>query len=201
MDTLDSQISFLLEADRLKAVLRQTTLTDGSRQENSAEHSWHLALMALVLSEHRPPGVDLARVMAMVVIHDLVEIDAGDLFLYADEAAQRRQRAAELAAAERLFALLPGEQGGRTRALWEEFEERVTADAKFARALDRLQPMLLNMACAGGTWVKHAVTAPEVLARVALIEDGAPALGAFARDLVESAVSRGYLQRGAGGPA
>ena len=195
MEPLDRQVGFLLEADRLKTVLRQSTLTDGSRRENSAEHSWHLALMALVLAEHAPPGADLSRVMAMVVLHDLVEIDAGDLSAYAGEADQARQRQAEEAAADRLFALLPPAQASALRALWDEFEERATAEAKFARALDRLQPMLINMVVGGGggTWQSAGITADQVLAKVALIEDGSPSLGAYARDMIDRAVDRGIL--------
>jgi len=195
MEPLDRQVGFLLEADRLKTVLRQSTLTDGSRRENSAEHSWHLALMALVLAEHAPPGADLSRVMAMVVLHDLVEIDAGDLSAYAGEADQARQRQAEEAAADRLFALLPPAQASALRALWDEFEERATAEAKFARALDRLQPMLINMVVGGGggTWRSAGITADQVLAKVALIEDGSPSLGAYARDMIDRAVDRGIL--------
>ncbi len=193
MESLDSQIGFLLEADRLKTVLRQSTLADRSRRENSAEHSWHLALMALVLADHAPAGADLGRVMAMVVLHDLVEIDAGDLFAYAPEPIQARQEQAERAAAGRLFAMLPPPQAAVLRALWEEFEERRTVEAKFARALDRLQPMLINMVTAGGTWTAHGVTADQVLAKVALIEDGSPSLGRYARDMIASAVDRGIL--------
>src|SRR5215475_13290969 len=183
MEPLDSQVGFLLEADRLKTVLRQSPLTDRSRRENSAEHSW---LMALVLAEHAPPGTDLGRVMAMVVLHDLVEIDAGDLFVYAAQAEQARQERAERAAADRLFSLLPPAQASSLRALWDEFEERATAEAKFARALDRLEPMLINMVTEGGT-------ADQVQTRVALIEDGSPSLGAYARAMVASAVDRGIL--------
>ncbi len=193
MEPIDSQVGFLVEADRLKTVLRQSTLTDRSRRENSAEHSWHLALMALVLAEHAPPGVDLGRVTAMVVLHDLVEIDAGDLSVYAAEADQARQERAERAAADRLFAMLPPVQAASLRALWDEFEERATAEAKFARALDRLQPMLINMATGGGTWLARGVTADRVLALAALIEDGSPSLGAYARGMVETAVERGIL--------
>jgi putative hydrolase of HD superfamily len=193
MEPIDSQVGFLLEADRLKTVLRQSTLTDRSRRENSAEHSWHLALMALVLAEHAPPGVDLGRVTAMVVLHDLVEIDAGDLSVYAAEADQARQERAERAAADRLFAMLPPVQAASLRALWDEFEERATAEAKFARALDRLQPMLINMVTGGGTWLARGVTADRVLALAALIEDGSPSLGAYARRMVETAVERGIL--------
>jgi putative hydrolases of HD superfamily len=195
-EPLDQQIRFVLEADRLKTVLRQSTITDGSRHENSAEHSWHLALMALTLAEHAPPGTDLGRVTAMLVLHDLVEIDAGDLFLYADAAAQARQEAAERAAADRLFAILPGAQAARLRGLWEEFEERRTAEARFARALDRLQPMLLNMQTGGGTWIAHRVALDQVLAKVDLIEDGSASLGAYARQMIATAVARGFLAPG-----
>jgi len=190
---LDSQLRFLLEADRLKGVLRQSQIIDGSRRENSAEHSWHLALMSLVLGEYAPAGTDLGRVTAMTVVHDLVEIDAGDLFVYAGEQAQARQEEAERAAADRLFALLPAGQAASFRALWDEFEERRTPEAKFARALDRLQPMLANYQLGGGTWAQHGVTADQVLTKVALIEDGSAALGAFARELVSAAVSQGFL--------
>jgi putative hydrolase of HD superfamily len=200
MEPLESQIGFLLEADRLKTVLRQSTLTDRSRRENSAEHSWHLALMAVVLADHAPPGTDLRRVMAMLVLHDLVEIDAGDLFAYAAEAEQARQAVAERAAADRIFGLLPARQAPALRALWQEFEDRQTPEAKFARALDRLQPMLTNMVTGGGTWAAHAVTADQVLIRVALIEDGSPSLGRYARDMIARAVALGILAP-APGPA
>ena len=200
MEPLDRQVAFVLEADRLKTVLRQSTLTDRSRRENSAEHSWHLALMALVLAEHAPPGTDLGKVMAMLVLHDLVEIDAGDLFQYAAQPQQARQAAAERAAADRLFPILPPPQAASLRALWDEFEERATAEAKFARALDRLQPMLMNMVTEGGTWAAHDVTADQVLARVVLIEDGSPSLGAYARDMIDSALDRGILAPPGGEP-
>jgi putative hydrolases of HD superfamily len=196
MDPLDSQLRFLSEADQLKSVLRQSTLIDVSRQENSAEHSWHLALMALVLQGHAPAGTDISRVVAMVLLHDLVEIDAGDLFVYAGEEAQARQEVAERAAADRIFALLPAPQAATFRALWDEFEERRTQEAKFARALDRLQPMLVNYQTGGGTWLAHGVTADQVLLRVALIEDGSATLGEYARDLVARSVARGFLAPG-----
>ena len=199
MAPLDDQIAFLLEADRLKTVLRQSTLTDRSRRENSAEHSWHLALMALVLAEYAPPGLDLPRVLAMLVLHDLVEIDAGDLFTYAPPGDHARQQRAERAAADRLFALLPPGQSARFHRLWDEFEERVSQEAKFARAMDRLQPMLINMVTGGGTWLAHGVTADQVLTRVALIADGSPALGTFARDMISRAVTQGLLTPGPGG--
>ena len=195
-ESLQRQIRFLLEADKLKTVLRQSLITDGSRRENTAEHSWHLALMAVVLAEHAPPGTDLGRVGTMLLLHDLVEIDAGDLFLYSDAAAQARQEEAERAAAARIFALLPPAQAAGLRALWEEFEERRTADARFARALDRLQPMLLNMQTEGGTWVEHGVTLDQVLSKVDLIEEGSASLGAYARTMIATAVERGFLLPG-----
>ena len=161
--------------------------------ENSAEHSWHLALMAVVLGEHAPPGTDLGKVSTMVVLHDLVEIDAGDLYVYADEAAQRRQAVAERAAADRLFGLLPPEQGSALRALWDEFEQRITPEARFARALDRLQPLIANYVAGGKTWQANGITADQVLERVRLIEDGSAELGQYARNLVSDAVRRGIL--------
>jgi putative hydrolase of HD superfamily len=193
MQPLDRQLRFLREADQLKTVLRQSRIIDGSRRENSAEHSWHLALMGFVLQEYAPAGTDLSRVIGMLLVHDLVEIDAGDLFVYAGARAQARQEAAERAAADRLFGLLPSAQAAGFRALWDEFEERRTPEAKFARALDRLQPMLANYQLGGGTWQEHAITAEQVLDKVALIEDGSPRLGAFARELVNSAVEEGFL--------
>jgi len=193
-ESLERRIEFLLEADRLKTVARQSRITDGSRHENSAEHSWHLELMALVLAGHAPPGTDLARVLAMLLVHDLVEIDAGDLFVYADGAALARQEVAERAAADRIFALLPDPQAAEIRGLWDEFEERRTREARFARALDRLQPMLLNMRTGGGTWVAHSVTLDRVLAKVELIEDGSPSLGSYARAMIAAAVELGFLK-------
>jgi putative hydrolase of HD superfamily len=197
-ETLERQIRFVLEADRLKTVTRQSVITGESRRENSAEHSWHLAVMAVVLAEHAPPGTDLGKVGAMLVLHDLVEIDAGDLFLYSDAAAQARQEEAERAAADRLFAILPPAQATELRGLWEEFEERRTPEARFARALDRLQPMLLNMQTRGGTWTAHGVTLDQVLPKVDLIEEGSASLGAYARTMIATAVQRGFLRPAAG---
>jgi putative hydrolases of HD superfamily len=193
MERLDQQIRFVREIDQLKGVLRQTMLGGLGRRENSAEHSWHLAVMAVTLAEHAPPGTDIGRATAMVLVHDLVEIDAGDLFAYADQAQQVRQEEAERAAADRIFALLPADQAAHLRALWDEFEERRTPEARFARGLDRLQPMLENLTASGGTWIEHGITADQVLAKVALIEDGSPALGRYARDLVDRAVRDGLL--------
>jgi putative hydrolase of HD superfamily len=193
MERLDQQIRFVTEIDRLKGVLRQTMLTEPARRENSAEHSWHLAVMALALADHAPAGTDIGRVVAMLLVHDLVEIDAGDLFAYADETQHARQQEAESAAADRIFALLPPDQAAALRGLWDEFEERRTPEARFARGLDRLQPMLANLKVGGGTWQEHGITADQVLVKVRLIEDGSPALGRYARDLVARAVRDGLL--------
>ena len=195
MARLDEQMGFVAEIGKLKAVLRQTVLADEGlgRRENSAEHSWHLGMMAQVLAEHAPPGTDLSRVTGMVLVHDLVEIDAGDLFVYAGTEQQERQVIAERAAADRIFSLLPTDQGAFLRHLWDEFMARQSPEAKFARALDRLQPMLENFRAGGGTWKRHGITADQVLAKVELIEDGSATLGAFARNLVSLAVSQGIL--------
>ncbi len=190
---LSRQLEFIAEAGRLKAVHRQTMLTEPARRENSAEHSWHLTVMALTLGEYALPGTDLAKVVAMLALHDLVEVDAGDLSAYAAPAEQARQLAAEVAAADRLFALLPPDQAASLRQLWDEFEERASREARFARALDRLQPMLENVRAGGGTWQERGVTADQVLAKVALIEDGSAELGRFARKLVAGAVKDGIL--------
>jgi putative hydrolase of HD superfamily len=192
-ERLSRQLQFIAEAGRLKGVLRQTTLADPPRRENSAEHSWHLTVLALALAEYAPPGADLARVVAMLAVHDIVEVDAGDLSAYAPQSDQARQQSAERAAADRLFALLPSDQAGSMRKLWDEFEERATIEARFARALDRLQPILENVKVGGGTWRDRGVTAADVLTKVALIEDGSPELGQFARELVDKAVREGIL--------
>jgi putative hydrolase of HD superfamily len=149
--------------------------------------------MALALADHAPTGTDIGRVVAMLLVHDLVEIDAGDLFAYADETQHARQQEAESAAADRIFALLPPDQAAALRGLWDEFEERRTPEARFARGLDRLQPMLANLKVGGGTWQEHGITADQVLVKVRLIEDGSPALGRYARDLVARAVRDGLL--------
>lgn len=196
MSRLHQQMAFVTELGKLKSVLRQTVLAGIGRRENSAEHSWHLAMMALALADHAPSGTDLACVIGMVLVHDIVEIDADDLFLYADRSAHERQEIAERAAADRIFAILPAEQGAAMRQLWDEFTERRTKEAKFARALDRLQPMFENFAVGGGTWQRHGVTADQVLAKVELIEEGSATLGSYARDLVNRAVAAGMLAAG-----
>jgi putative hydrolases of HD superfamily len=189
---LEAQLDFVLEADRLKGVHRRTTLMDGSRRENSAEHSWYLALAARVLAEYAPPGTDIERVVDMLVVHDLVEIDAGDTFIYSAEAT-RAQPERESRAADRLFALLPEEQARRFRALWEEFEGRQSPEARFAKAIDRLAPMLANWQTRGGTWLQYGITKEQALGNVGIIAEGSEVLGRYARGLIDDAARRGYF--------
>jgi len=180
---LETQIAFLLEADRLKTVLRHTRLADGSRRENSAEHCWHVALAAMVLAEHaNQPDLDLWRVVQMLLIHDLVEIDAGDTLVYA-RAEDPTLAARECAAAERLFGLLPADMGQHFRQLWEEFRTRATGEAKFAAALDRLLPIVLNAATGGRTWREHGITLADVQAANRHMEEGSSTLWRLARSL------------------
>jgi len=192
---LEQQIDFLREIDRLKQVQRKSFVSGARRFENSAEHSWHVALMALVLSEHAaPPGVNVGRVIQMLLVHDLVEIDAGDTLLYAEADALKLQKERELVAAERLFGLLPAPEGVALRTLWEEFEARESAEAKFAAAIDRLQPLLLNFMSEGAAWRRYAVTSADVRAKNCHIADASPELWAFAERLIDEAVRRGYLK-------
>ena len=192
-DRLARQIAFLVEADKLKAVLRRTALIDGSRQENSAEHSWHLALAAVVMAEYAPAPVNLVRVLEMLAVHDLVEIDAGDTFAYdTQNSATKADR--EHAAAERIFAMLPPDQATRLRASWEEFEEQATAESKFANAMDRLQPLLQNAFSGGGSWCNQNLTRAQVLKRMAPIEGAMPAVWPMIVDTIESFCASGVLR-------
>jgi len=190
---LQQQLAFILEADRLKQVIRRSYLVDASRLENSAEHSWHLALMALVLQEHANEEVSLLRVLQMVVIHDLVEIDCGDTYLF-DDAAQAGKLAREELAAARLFGLLPPDQAAEFYALWQEFEARETADARFANALDRLIPLLHNYHSRGRSWQEHGIRSQQVRDRLASIDSGSVELWSYAEALIEAAVAEGILE-------
>ena len=193
-DRLARQMEFILEIDKLKQVLRQTSLADGSRRENDAEHSWHLAVMAVLLAEYAAePQLDLARVVKMLLVHDVVEIDAGDTYHY-DEAGNRDKAEREQAAADRLFALLPADQEAELRGLWEEFEARQTPEARYAAALDRFQPNLLNYRTQGRLWREHGVTSAQVIARNCHMAEGAPALWQYAESLIHDAVAKGYLE-------
>ena len=191
-ERLEKQIAFILEIDRLKQVLRQSYITGGSRRENSAEHSWHLALMALVLAEYAHASVDMTRVLKMLLVHDLVEIDAGDTFCYDDKAAADKPER-EARAAERIFGLLPADQQKELRGLWDEFEARTTREAQFAGALDRLMPLMHNYTSQGRTWQEHGVQSEKVMERNRHIKDGSDTLWSFARKLIEDAVAKGYL--------
>lgn len=189
---LAEQLHFVTEIDRLKGVLRQTTLMDASRRENSAEHSWHLALMAVVLAEYAPAETDLTRVLEMLLLHDVIEIEAGDTFCY-DAAANSDKAAREQAAATQTFGLLPDDLNVRLRALWDEFEAGMTDEARFANALDRLQPLLANFHTEGGTWLEHNVSRAQVSRRMQPIEQGAPELWPFVLGLIDEACERGFL--------
>ncbi|BBO80551.1 hydrolase [Desulfosarcina ovata subsp. sediminis] len=193
LERLAQQIRFVREVDKLKTIERQTLITDATRQENDAEHSWHLALMALVLGEYARDGaIDLLHVVRMVLIHDLVEIDAGDTYCY-DTAGYADKAERETAAAERIFNLLPADQAGDFRALWDEFEAGDTPEARFANALDRLQPLMHNVFTDGKMWQRHGIVKSQVVERNQRIDAGAPDLWRFARELIESAVDRGHL--------
>ena len=189
---LAAQIAFVVEIDKLKSVLRQTLLTDSSRRENDAEHSWHIATMAFLLAEYADKTVDMARVARMLLIHDIVEIDAGDTFIH-DEAGHQDKEERERKAAARLFGLLPADQAAEYSTLWQEYEERGTNDSRFADALDRLQPLLHNFETEGATWKPHGVTRAKVDKLLPRIEAGSRRLGAYARALVDEAVAQGYL--------
>jgi putative hydrolase of HD superfamily len=191
---LDQQIHFIVELDKLKSVLRQSHLVDGSRRENTAEHSWHVTLMAVLLAEYANAPVDLLRVVKMLLVHDVVEIDAGDTFVY-DEVAALTKAARERAAADRIFGLAPPEQAAELRALWDEYELAQTPDAKYAAALDRFMPMLHNYHSGGKTWLAHNITEDRVLQRNAGIGDGAAEIWRYAQALVRDAVDKGFLPR------
>lgn len=194
MDRLKKQIDFLLEADKVKNIFRMTRIADGSRRENDAEHQWHMALMTFLLCEHADfDNLDILRIMKMVIIHDLVEIDAGDTFCY-DQTGNQDKKAREERAADRIFGILPEEQGRELRQLWVEFDEMQTPEARFAAALDRLQPVLMNYMNQGGTWREHNITKDRVIARNSPIAKGSEKLWAFALSLIEDAVQKGYLK-------
>lgn len=193
---LDEQIEFLVEADKLKDVVRQTLCIHSRRSENDAEHSWHLCLLAIVLAEHaNEPNLDLARVLKMLIIHDLVEIDAGDTFAY-DQAGMASQHEREARAADRIFGLLPEPQGPAFRALWDEFEERKTPESRFAAAVDRFQPMLQNCRTQGHAWAKHGITRDRVVRRNAHIAEGCAPLWDYAERMLDRAVAAGHLAPG-----
>lgn len=175
-DRIAAQLAFLVEADKLKSVIRGTTLCDGSRHENTGEHSWHIALYAMVMAEHANRPVNIDRVIKMLLIHDLVEIDAGDNPIHGDHDPAEME-AVEQAAADRIFGLLPADQAAAFRALWNEFEAASTDDAIFAKSIDRVQPVISNLETNGGTWPEYNVTADQLQNRVGVkVQRGAPAI-------------------------
>ncbi|MGB2894778.1 MAG: HD domain-containing protein [Anaerolineales bacterium] len=191
-ERIDQQIQFILEIDKLKSVIRQSYLLAGNRRENSAEHSWHVALLGMLLTEYAEHPVDLLRTMKMLLIHDIIEIDAGDTYCY-DEAGTLDQSSREDAAAERLFGLLPEDQTIELRELWGEFEERSTPEAKFAVTIDRLMPLLHNYHTEGRSWREHGIRKAQVSARNEVMKDGSRAIWRFAMSLIDDAVEREYL--------
>lgn len=195
-DRLERQMRFIIETDKLKEVFRHSLVTQSRRRENSAEHSWHFALMVITLAEHsNHQPLDVLRVLKMVLLHDLVEIDAGDTYAY-DTAGMADQHAREARAADRIFGLLPADQTAEFRALWDEFEDQRTPEAKFAAACDRFHPMLLNCLTDGETWRKHGVTHDMVVARNRHAADGSTAIWSYALRLIDDAVAQGHLAPG-----
>ena len=189
------QIEFIMEADKLKHTLRQTLLLDRSRRENSAEHSWHIALTAMVLSEYAgDKSIDIFRVVKMLLIHDLVEIDAGDTYCYDDRGREDQTRREELAA-DRIFNILPEDQARSFRKLWDEFESRKTPESRLANSLDRLQPFLHNYFTEGKTWQENGVKKYQVETRMQPVEDGSPFLWNYVRTLLDDAVKKDYLSK------
>ncbi len=192
MTRLEQQMKFILEVDKLKNIVRQNYITDGSRKEDDADHSWHLALMCALLSEHSNENIDVLKTMTMVLIHDIVEIDAGDTYAY-DVQGNVSKMERELAAADRIFNLLPEDQALQIRSLWDEFEEGKTPEAKFAATLDRLQPFLLNATSNGKSWKEHEVSFSQVMKRNEVTPQGSKKLWEFQYELMKQQVENGNL--------
>ena len=192
MDRMKQQIAFLMEIDKVKNIFRQTYLADGKRKENDAEHSWHLAIAAFLLKEYVAEDVDVMKVMIMVLIHDLVEIDAGDTYAYDAEGAKTK-RAREVAAADRIFGMLPEDQGGYFRELWDEFEAYESDDAKFAHLLDNFQPLLLNHESNGKSWTEHHVKKSQIYKRNEKIEETSPEVWELMKQIVEEHIALGHV--------
>lgn len=194
MKRLEQQMNFLMEVDKLKMITRQNYISDGSRKENDTEHSWHLALMCVLLSEYSNEPIDVLKTITMVLIHDIVEIDAGDTYAY-DEAGNLTKCERELAAAERIFSLLPEDQGTYLRELWEEFERAETKEAKFALTLDKVQPLTLNDKTDGLSWREHDVEVSQVLKRNESTHLGSEELWHYAKQLIDKNVELGRLKK------
>lgn len=189
---LAQQIQFILEVDKLKNVIRRTYVPGANRHENSAEHSWQLALMALTLAEHANEPVDVAQVMKMVVIHDIVEIDAGDTYFF-DDAGTADKAEREQQAADRIFGLLPSDQAAELHRLWAEFEARQTPESRFANAIDRVMPLLLNYETRGKSWRENGIRNEQILSRMAHVADGSEAIWQLIHSIVSAATAEGYL--------
>ena len=193
MERLDKQFDFIREVDKIKQIFRQSYICDGSRKENDAEHSWHLALMAVILSEYANEEIDVLKVISMVLVHDIVEIDAGDTYAY-DSVGNETKRERELSAAERIFNILPKDQALYMRSLWDEFEERVTPEAKFANMLDRVQPLTLNDASEGKAWTEHNVKLSQVINRNKITAEGSEEVWEYAKNnMIEPNVKTGSI--------
>lgn len=191
---MDKQFDFIRELDKEKFIKRQTYLSDGIRKENDAEHAWHMAIMALVLSEYANTPVDLLKTISMILIHDVVEIDAGDTYAY-DEEGKKSQKEREQRAADRIFGMLPKEQADKFRSIWEEFENQETDEAKFAKAMDNIQPMMLNAATDGKSWVEHCVKLSQILDRNKNTHSGSEELWEYAKKkFVDENVNKGRIK-------
>lgn len=191
---LDKQIDFCREIDKEKFIGRQTYLSDGVRKENDAEHAWHMAIMTILLSEYANEEIDVLKTVTMLLIHDIVEIDAGDTYAY-DEEGKKTQREREVKAAERIFGLLPEDQGEKFRALWEEFEAWETPEAKFAHSMDNMQPTMLNDATDGKSWVEHGVKLSQILERNKNMGKGSEVLWDYAfQNFIHPHVEKGHIK-------
>ena len=193
MERLEQQLKFIVEIDKVKQIVRQTYLADGTRKENDAEHSWHIALLAYLLQEYSDEPVDVPKVMLMVLIHDLVEIDAGDTYAYDMEGAKTK-REREVKAADRIFGLLPEDQGSYLRSLWDEFEDYKTADAKYAHLLDNFQPLLLNDASNGRSWEEHVVRKSQIYKRNERIPETSDAIWKKMKEIIQKHVELGRIE-------
>ncbi|WP_312923267.1 HD domain-containing protein [Empedobacter brevis] len=193
-DHLVKQIAFIKEIDKLKYILRKTKLFNSDRHENDAEHSWHLAMMTIVLAEHADHPVDVLKVLKMVLIHDIVEIDAGDTFIY-DTAKNHTNTDEELSAAKRIFGLLPAEQAEEFITIWKEFEDGHTNEAKFAKTMDRLEPLLQNTSNNGGTWAEFNVPYEKVYAKKKAIKEGSATIWKYAENLMKESIEKGILKK------
>lgn len=193
MDRLEQQLSFLLELDKQKEIIRQTYLADGSRKETDAEHAWHMAIMCMVLSEYANEPIDVAKTVMMLLTHDLVEIDAGDTYAY-DEQGNATKQERELRAADRIYGMLPEDQRAYLRGLWDEFEAMETPEAKFANTLDKIQPVLLTDQAKGKSWKEHGVRESQIMGRNKRTHEGSEILWNYIREIVQKNVEVGFIR-------